>query len=457
MKWLPINSLQMRLATRLGTLFLLATIILVGVFLYLSYNLVDSLSRRDLFELADELAEEMEEDGQIDDIEELVALGWLSADTRYAVFDSQRRLLALSDAEFVATVTERNMVTGGTDLFRLDNFGTPPRNYLGLVAIERSEAGRVTVVAAEPEHVEQDLLNGIVWDVVLKVSWIVPAFIFFTLLVGVLAIRGGLQPLRRTAQEAASIKPEAISSRLSTDNLPSEIFPLVSAVNGALDRLEEGFEIQRRFTANAAHELRTPLAIITGAIDAMDDNAALKKVRQDIARMNRLVEQLLHAARLDSFTLDTHESLDLRQIAHHVMEYMAPLAIAKGQNIELVEPDAPVNILGNHHAVEDAMRNLIENAIFHGGSSGAIVVKIDADGSISVCDQGPGISSEDLEHIFDRFWRGRNVSSAGAGLGLSIVQEIMKIHRGQIEVAESPGGGACFTLRFKTSSAPIPN
>lgn len=449
MKWLPNNSLQMRLATRLGALFLLATIILVGVFLYLSYNLADSLNRRDLFELADELAEEMDEDGRIDDIEELVALGWLNADTRYAVFDSERRVLSASDPAFAAMVTERGMVSGGTDLFRLDDFGTPPRSYLGLVANERSDAGRVTVVAAEPEQAEQALLNAIVWEVLLKAAWFMPVFIFVTLLVGVLAIRGGLQPLRKTAQEAASIKPDALSARLGTSNLPSEVFPLVSAVNGALDRLEEGFEVQRRFTANAAHELRTPLAIITGALDAMDDNAELRKVRQDIARMNRLVEQLLQAARLDALPLDTHESLDLRKIAHHVLEYMAPLAIENGQSIELTEPDTPVYIHGNPHAVEDAIRNLIENAIVHGRSVGPIEVRVEAGGSITVCDHGPGVSSEDRERLFDRFWRGRNVSAAGAGLGLSIVQEIMKIHWGEVSVDDNVGGGACFTLKFR--------
>src|SRR5690606_21038817 len=142
--------------------------------------------------------------------------------------------------------------------------------------------------------------NGIMWDILYKAAWFVPVFIILSLLVGVLAIRSGLQPLRRTAQEAASIQPEAISARLGTIDLPREVYPLVTAVNSALDRLEAGFEQQRRFTANAAHELRTPLAIITGAIEGMSDNDKVYKLRQDVARMNRLVEQLLHVARLDS-------------------------------------------------------------------------------------------------------------------------------------------------------------
>ncbi|MES3008604.1 MAG: ATP-binding protein [Pseudomonadota bacterium] len=468
MNWFRSNSLQVRLATRLGALFLLATIILLSVFLYLSYDLTDSLSRRDLFRLAEELAEEIENDGRLDDIEELIARGWLNNDTRYAIFDgetfdSESKVLASSDTAFVTVVLERDIMSGGTESFRLDEFGTPPQNFLGLVNIERSEAGRVAVVVAEPEQVEQELMNAIMWDVVFKALWIVPLFIFCTLLVGVLAIRGGLQPLRRTALEAASIKPEAISARLGTDNLPREVFPLVYAVNSALDRLEAGFELQRRFTANAAHELRTPLAIITGAIDGMAGNGNLKKLRQDVARMNRLVEQLLHVARLDSLTLKTDEPVDLRKIAHQVLEYMAPLAIAQGQSIELVEADTPVSILGEAHAVEDAIRNLIENAIIHGGSAEditepsteaiSIEVKVHADGSISVCDQGPGIAVEDRERIFDRFWRGKNAACEGAGLGLSIVQEIMQLHGGVVIVRDNDHAGAargtCVTLRFR--------
>src|SRR5690606_11791791 len=209
----------------------------------------------------------------------------------------------------------------GEESFRLEGFGTPALNHLGIVNFERSEAGRVAVVVAEPEQTEQDLLNGIMWDILYKAAWFVPVFIILSLLVGVLAIRNGLQPLRRTAQEAASIHPESMSARLGTANLPREVYPLVTAVNSALDRLEAGFEQQRRFTANAAHGLRTPLAIITGALEGMGDTDKVQKLRQDVTRMSRLVEQLLHVARLDSLEMDTNADVDLRVVALHVVEY----------------------------------------------------------------------------------------------------------------------------------------
>ncbi|MEX0903693.1 MAG: ATP-binding protein [Pseudohongiellaceae bacterium] len=448
MNWLRANSLQMRLATRLGALFLLATIMLVSMFLYLSYDLADSLSRRDLFELAEELAEEIEDDGKLADVEELIALGWLKEDTHYAIFDNERRVLASSDTAFVEIVTDRAIVSNRTDTFKLDEFGTPPRNYLGLINRERSEAGRVIILVAEPEQIEQDMLNAMVWDVFFKAVWIVPLFTFCTLLVGVLAIRGGLRPLHNTAREAVAINPDAMSTRLNTDNLPSEVFPLVSAVNSALDRLEDGFELQRQFTANAAHELRTPLAIVTGAIEGLGNNESLVKLRQDVARMNRLVEQLLQTARLDSRAVHTHESVDLYKAARHVVEYMAPLAIAQEQSIELSETAVPTHVIGNAHAIEDAIRNLIENAITHAYSTSPIMVTVGAGGSISVSDRGVGIHVENRVRLFDRFCRGDGVAGSGAGLGLSIVQEVMKIHGGSVSVTDNPGGGACFTLHF---------
>jgi signal transduction histidine kinase len=314
-----------------------------------------------------------------------------------------------------------------------------------------SLAGPLSItVAHEPEI--NPLVHTILRGFVFHIGWLIPIFLAITLAIGILAIRSGLRPLREVSQMASAIGPGATAIRLPEQNLPREIVPLVAAVNHALERLEQGFIVQREFTANAAHELRTPLAIITGALDFIEGNGAIAKVRKDVSRMNRLVEQLLRVARLDAIALDTSKTVDLKATAASIVAALAPWVIERGRVLALTGTDTPVYVQGNADAIEDAIRNLVENAVTHSPLGEEVTVEVLADGRVNVADSGPGVPIDIQERIFERFWRGRSVDTAGVGLGLAIVKKIMEAHRGSAVVRNNADRGAIFTLTFAQPS-----
>jgi signal transduction histidine kinase len=450
-----IKSLQLRLTVELGLLFFVASCLAVGGLIYSASLTAGSLADRELGLRAEDLARYIALDENRKPRLELPtpltqAYSAAAQQSLFAILDKDGHLVEASTPEIGALIARWPQADSEPSYFRLSKFGPLERDYSGVSIKLDSAAGPLSVLVAEVSGGNQ-LVHSILREFVFDIAWYVPPFVGLALLLAALSVRRSLLPLRKASAQASAIGPGSIALRLPEADVPTEALPLVIAVNHALDRLEQGFVVQRRFTANAAHELRTPLTIITARLDTLEGNGQLSALREEVARMNRLVEQLLCVARLDSVTLDVSSPVDLRQLAEEVVGSMAHLALSVCRTIALTGADHPVNVIGNAAAITDALRNLIENALVHTGQGTEVVVEVDPEGSISVQDSGPGISVEDRPHIFERFWRGKGVGGEGAGLGLAIVMEIVRAHGASITVSERAPRGARFDLRFRAA------
>ena len=446
------QSLQFQLALRLALLYVATTAIVLGVLAYRAYETAGSLHDRELSLRAEDLAGSVVRDSagnpQLDLPPSLVRAYALGAGADiYAIRLAGGRVIAASPPSFADRINGWPAPGEDPSYFRLPGLGESSDTYYGLSIALDSAAGPLWVSVAHAGEAKT-LVLSLLWEFGNDLTWIIPGFTVITLAIGVFAIRGGLRPVRELSAMAATIGPHTTSLRLPEKNLPSEIAPLVHAINHAFDRLEKGFAVQREFTANAAHELRTPLAIVTGALDSMDDRGDLANLKRDVARMNRLVEQLLRVARLDAVSLDVSGPVDLEAVAREVVTTMAPWAITQGRAVALAGSAGPVWVTGNEHAITDAIRNVVENAVLYSPRGEEIEVSLCPAGSVTVADHGPGIPISDREHVFERFWRGAGLGIEGAGLGLSITKDIMARHAGSVLVEDNPPGGTIVVLSF---------
>jgi signal transduction histidine kinase len=280
------------------------------------------------------------------------------------------------------------------------------------------------------------------------VVWAFPLFALAVLGVVIYTVRASLRPLIAASRQAAAIVPGKAGARLEPGKAPAEILPFIHAVNEALERLDQAFQSQRRFTADAAHELRTPLAILTAGIEALPPGEAVTRLGEDAGRMSRLVNQLLRVARLDSQPLPALQAVDLGALAAEVVGHMAPWIYQQGREVALEAPDQSVPIQGDEEALSGALRNLVENAVYHAPAGSEVLVSVSVEGRISVIDHGAGVPPDQRTHLFERFWRAPGTTRQGAGLGLSIVAAVAQAHGASVAVEDTPGGGATFVMDF---------
>ncbi len=270
-----------------------------------------------------------------------------------------------------------------------------------------------------------------------------------TVLLAWLAIALGLRPLSRLARDVQLRAPDRLDP-FDEGRRPRELAVLVGALNSLFTRVARAFANERRFTADAAHELRTPLAALTAQVqsvqtahDEVTRNARLSDALRGLQRMARLVEQLLAVARLDAIDVAKSEAVDAAEKMRQLAGELAPGALERGVELSL---DAPENVAlrAQPDLLRAALRNLIENAIRHSPPGAVVELALRAEGGSLVCeirDSGFGVPDALRTRLGERFLRGEGEEAGGAGLGLSIVRRIAELHGGRVEFdANRPQG-----------------
>ncbi|HEY1457722.1 MAG TPA: HAMP domain-containing sensor histidine kinase, partial [Solirubrobacteraceae bacterium] len=431
------HSLQVRLLGAMFAVFALGLAASLASYRWSVDNVIEGLHEHTLENQAHELLEALQErpDSSLevklqDDWRQVYADP--SREFTYTVFDRQRHPLSWS-ANLSAPL-QFVPVKGHATLGPVEFTGVGRAQQAVIAA--RGPEGSIIQVARQ--HVDRDVLVDSLFEEESEHALILIPFALLGLAL-IWAISGwSLRPIARASREAARVGPRRPDLRISPTGLPTEIRPLVEAVNGALDRLSRAYSAERRLTADAAHELRTPLAVLnlrlqrarlTGTID-------WPVVERELSQMDRLVNQLMDLARKEALSSERHtEELPVVNLSRLVREAAAivlPLIEAQRRRLDVDVPDA-VQMLGRADDLRDMVRNLLDNALVHG--HGTITARIGTMSDnpplieIAVRDEGSGVPPGQEESVFQRFYK-LDAQTPGSGLGLAIVRHVARSHGG---------------------------
>jgi len=323
-------------------------------------------------------------------------------------------------------------------------------------AVKIQDGRTVEITAAHFMTGEARMLQTFRWEITGAVLF---AYLLIAAL-GYVVIRRGLRPLRHMALEATKIHPASLSTRLSSDNAPQELQQLIYSFNDMLERLAEGYQRLTQFSADLAHEIRTPVGALMGHCQVAlyqprsteEYETLLANNMEELERISRMVENILFLARAtDARSVLTITSIDVSAEMTRIQEYFEGLA----EEREMTLHSAGEGILyADAILFQRALSNLVANAVRYAHEGTPIVVRAEPHASgmdIHVISQGDPIPPEKLGKLFDRFYRAdasRSEGGSSSGLGLSIVQAIMALHQGSVRVVSSAEGETRFTLTF---------
>ncbi len=314
-----------------------------------------------------------------------------------------------------------------------------------------TQGARRHFLIAAPGEAHPDFGENAVCEALLReLFWLPFAVIAVIVASALVALRFGLRPLSRMQRQFENCDQNRPVPQLSEQTSPTEFIPFIRTLNGFLRRQDDAMQAQRSFAANAAHELRTPIAVLRSSAEQLDGQEDRRSLLDDVQALEHLLQQLLDLSRADATQHATRETVLLDEVVQLVAAEYAPIAIADGKFLA-VTGARNMTCSGYRGMLAIALRNLVRNALHYSPAGSETVIEVGSDPlSLSVLDRGPGVSDSQKQSLFDRFQRGPDWQgkAQGAGLGLSIVDRIVRLHDARIEWSERPGAEAVSRLFF---------
>ncbi|WP_431513700.1 sensor histidine kinase [Variovorax sp. DAIF25] len=372
----------------------------------------------------------------------------------------------LGEAQLPIPPLLRERLAAGETVFEtLEGFGEEPTRMVS-VPVPGRDATLAVQVAGSLDDINRTVAMASVLFLVLGGTLLLALG-----LAGTLITRRAFRAIDDVVQQAHRISDANLSERLPAPGTADEVGRLVETLNAMLARIEHGMEAQRRFTADASHEVRSPLSRLRTELEL-----ALRRPREpavyvqtlrsaldEVESLSLLVEELLVLARIDAGQeREAAETVALDQLAEEALRRLEPMARERGVRLRL-ELMEPVAVRVARGAANLALANLLDNALKFSPDGGTVHVDVFAppgggEAVVRVADHGPGIRSDELPHLFERFYRGAGARSdeatPGLGLGLALSQAVVQVHGGRIEAMNAPGGGARFELRLPLAATP---
>lgn len=367
---------------------------------------------------------------------------------RYTVFDASGEIIAGSEASDKIWRQLKNIPLGRPQPVALlgDRLGVGLRARVAdhdvLVLVSTYPKGNNKTPAASLQH---ELEEQILW-VILGLLVVLGSALFAT--------RQALSPLRSLSDQADQIGPSAEGRRLNVTQVPAEIAPLIADVNKAFDRLELGYQAQRDFSANVAHEIRTPIAVLRSSIDRISDPDLKETLSQDVVQLDRIFSQLIDLSRADAALKTSSEPVDLRRVAVQVATDLTQTALRSGRSLS-VTGEGKILIEGNAGLLAIALRNVVRNALQYTSETSEVEIELLANpAGWRVLDRGPGVPDDLKTALFERFNRGTlaHSGSTGSGIGLAIVKSVADGHTATVSIQDRDGGGSIFSFIFNGPS-----